>query len=198
MESQRILLANEGVGKETELSHRQKIRNFAWRCGGLLLGLATPLSPSLAQVASSEFLAESAQSNGTSTQILSPLRTLTFRDALERAQRNNPQFQSAVSDARLAHEDRLQSRATPLPSLGLSSQYLNGQGNGMIPTGRFVTQDGVHVYREWSVVSQDLSPATLTRTDYKRATAAETLSQTKAEKARLELALTVVKPTTAL
>src|SRR6476620_9339553 len=67
------------------------------------------------------------------------------------------------------------------------------QGNGLIPTGKFVTQDGVHVYREWSVVRQDLSPATLTRTDYKRATAAETLSQTKAEKARLALALTVVK-----
>jgi outer membrane protein TolC len=112
---------------------------------------------------------------------------------LERAQRNDPQFQSAVSDARLAHEDRLQSQATPLPSLGLSSQYLNTQGNGLIPTGKFVTQDGVHVYREWSVVRQDLSPGTLTRTDYKRATAAETLSQTKAEKARLALALTVVK-----
>jgi hypothetical protein len=28
-----------------------------------------------------------------------------------------------VSDARLAHEDRLQSRAAPLPSLGVSSQY---------------------------------------------------------------------------
>jgi len=176
------------------LSYRQKPRNIAALGGGMLLGLVTSLSPGLSQVAtSSEFLAASAQSNGTSTQTISPLPTLTFRDALERAQRNDPQFQSAVSDARLAHEDRLQSRATPLPSLGLSSQYLNTQGNGLIPTGKFVTQDGVHVYREWSVVRQDLSPATLTRTDYKRATAAETLSQTKAEKARLALALTVVK-----
>jgi hypothetical protein len=46
--------------------------------------------------------------------------------------RLSAQIQSAVSDARLAHEDRLQSRATPLPSLGLSSQYLNTQGNGLI------------------------------------------------------------------
>jgi outer membrane protein TolC len=160
----------------------------------MLLGLVTSLSPALAQVAtSSEFLAASVQSNGTSTQIRSPLPTLTFRDALERAQRNDPQFQSTVSDARLAHEDRLQSRATPLPALSLSSQYLNTQGNGRIPTGKFVTQNGVHVYREWSIVRQDLSPATLMRTDYKHAKAAETLSQTKVEKARLALAVTVVK-----
>src|SRR5258705_9129533 len=137
------------IGKETELSHRQKTRNIAGLCGSMLLGLVTSLSLGLAQVAaSSEFLAASAQSNGSSTQTLSPLPTLTFRDALERAQTNDPPFQSAVSDARLAHEDRLQSRAISLPSLGLSSQYLNTQGNGLIPTGKFVTQDGVHVYRE--------------------------------------------------
>jgi len=127
------------------------------------------------------------------TQTQSPLSTLTLLDALERAQRLDPQFQSAVSDAKLAREDRLQSRAAPFPTLGLSSQYLNGQGNGLIPTGRYITQDGVHVYREWSVVRQDLSPATLARTDYKRATVAEALSQSKAAKARLALAVTVVK-----
>src|SRR5882672_753369 len=101
MGSHRVLVANEGIGKETELSYRQKPRNIAALGGGMLLGLVTSLSPGLAQVAtSSEFLAASAQSNGTSTQTLSPLPTLTFRDALERAQRNDPQFQSAVSDAR--------------------------------------------------------------------------------------------------
>jgi outer membrane protein TolC len=160
----------------------------------MLLCLVTSLSPTFAQLsAPPDFLAASVQSNGSSTQILSALPTLTFQDALERAQRNDPTFQSAASNAKLAREDRLQSRAAPLPSLNLSSQYLNTQGNGFIPTGRFVTNDGVHVYREWSVVRQDLSPATLTRTEYKRATAAEALSQTKAEKARLVLAVTVVK-----
>jgi outer membrane protein TolC len=154
----------------------------------------TSLSPASAQVAPpSEFAAMPVQSNATYTQTQSPLPPLTLLDALERAQRLDPQFQSAVSDAKLAREDRLQSRATPLPSLGLSSQYLNTQGNGLIPTGTFVTNDGIHVYREWGVVRQDLSPATLTRTEFKRATATEALSQTKAEKARLALVVTVVK-----
>jgi outer membrane protein TolC len=160
----------------------------------MLLCLITSLSPTLAQVsAPPDFLAASVQSNGTSAQILSPLITLTFQDALKRAQRNDPTFQSAVSNAKLAHEDRIQSRAAPFPTLGLSSQYLNTQGNDRIPTGRYVTQDGVHVYREWSVVRQDLSPATLLRTDYRHARVAEAVSQTKAEKARLALAVTVVK-----
>src|SRR5580704_14878965 len=187
-------LANKWIGKEGELSHRQKTRNSAQLCAIMLVGMFTSLSPASAQVAPpSEFAAMPVQSNATYTQTQSPLPPLTLLDALERAQRLDPQFQSAVSDAKLAREDRLQSRATPLPSLGLSSQYLNTQGNGLIPTGTFVTNDGIHVYREWGVVRQDLSPATLTRTEFKRATATEALSQTKAEKARLALVVTVVK-----
>ena len=161
---------------------------------GMLLGLVASLSPALAQVDTSfEFAATPVQSGETAPPIQPALPTLTFRDALARAQRIDPKFQSAVSDAKLAHEDRIQSRAAPFPTLGLSSQYLNTEGNDRIPTGRYVTQDGVHVYREWSVVRQDLSPATLIRTDYKRARVAEAVSQTKAKKAGLALAVTVVK-----
>jgi outer membrane protein TolC len=186
-------LANKWIGKEGELSHRQKTRNSAQLCATLLVALFTSLFPARAQVdASAEFAAMPVQLNSTYTQTQSPLPTLTLLDALERAQRLDPQFRSAVSNVKLAREDRLQSRAAPFPTLGLSSQYLNTQGNGLIPTGRYVTQDGVHVYREWSVVRQDLSPATLARTDYKRTTVAEALSQSKAEKARLALAVTVV------
>ena len=160
----------------------------------MLLCLVTSLSPTLAQVAtSSQFTGPPAQSSVPFSQTQSPPLTLTLLDALARAQRNDPQFQSAVSDAKLAHEDRRQSRAVLLPSLDMSSQYLNTQGNGLIPTGRFVTNDGVHVYREWSVIKQDLSPGTLAATDYKRASAAEATSQTKVEKARLALAVTVTK-----
>jgi hypothetical protein len=63
-----------------------------------------------------------------------------------------------------------------------SSQYLNTQGNGVIPTGKYLTQDGVHLYREWAVVRQHLSPATLIRTDYKRAKVAEAVSETEGER----------------
>ena len=55
-------------------------------CAGMLLGLIASLSPALAQVAAlSEFATGRVRSNETSTQILSPLPTLTLRDALERA-----------------------------------------------------------------------------------------------------------------
>jgi outer membrane protein TolC len=156
----------------------------------MLLCLVTSLWPALAQVAVlPEFAAGPVQSSGASTLI----PTLTLRDALGRAQRIDPTLQSAVSDASAAHEDRLQSRAAPLPSLHLSSQYLNTEGNGRIPTATFVTNDGVHVYREWGVVREDLSPAVLARTAYKHSVAAEALSQAKAEKARLALEIKVVK-----
>ena len=119
--------------------------------------------------------------------------TLTLQDALTRAQRNEPQFLSALSGARLAHEDSVQARASLYPSLGLRSEYLNTQGNGVLPSGRYVTNDGVHVYREWSVIHQDLSPTTLTGTGYQRARAAEAVAQAKAEIARRGLVVTVTK-----
>jgi outer membrane protein TolC len=170
-----------------------KTRSSASLCAGMLLGLITPPSTIPAQVATSSEFTASVPSNDTFSQTQSAPPTLTLQDALARAQRIDPQFQSAVSNAKVAREDRLQSRAALLPSLAGSSQYLNTQGNGLIPTGRFVTQDGVHVYRDWGVLKQDLSPGTLMGTGYKSATVAEAISQTKAEKARLALAITVTK-----
>ena len=117
--------------------------------------------------------------------------TLTFQDALARAQKYEPQFLGALNTAQLAREDVLLARAALYPSAGLSSQYLNTEGNGKWPSGRFVTNDGVHVYREWAVFHQDLSPGTLTRTGYQRATAAEAVARAKAEVARRGLTLTV-------
>ena len=64
---------------------------------------------------------------------------------------------------RVARQDREQARTALYPSLSAKSEYLGTEGNGKIPTSRFVTNDGVHVYREWAVVHQDLSPGTFTR-----------------------------------
>ncbi len=58
---------------------------------------------------------------------------------------------------------------------------------------RFVTNDGVHVYREWAVVHQDLSPGTFTRIAVQRATAVEALARARVEIARRGLAPTVAK-----
>jgi len=118
--------------------------------------------------------------------------TLTLQDALARAQINGPQLLSALSDANQAREDLIQARAAQRPSVGLKSDYLGTQGNGVLPSGRFVTNDGVHVYREWAVVHQDFTAA-LTRTGTQRAAAAESLAQARAEIARRGLAVTVIK-----
>jgi outer membrane protein TolC len=122
-----------------------------------------------------------------------PPVTITFQDALERARKLDPTLVGAMSDARGAHEDRTQARNAFLPTLSDSTQYLNTQGNGKTPDGRYVTNDGIHVYREWIVYHQDLSPSLLMGTGYTRAKAAEALANAKAEIARRGLLVTVAK-----
>jgi outer membrane protein TolC len=120
--------------------------------------------------------------------------TVTLQDALERARKNDAGYRSAVSDAKNAHEDRLQARNALLPSIEGSVQYLGTQGNGgRISDGRFVTNDGIHVYRAWGVFHQDLSPGIFMGTGLKKAKAAEALAKAKAEIARRGLTVTVSK-----
>ena len=122
-----------------------------------------------------------------------PPVTITLQDALERARRNDAQYLSAVADAQIAREDRVQAKAALLPQASSTLQYLGTQGNGVLPSGRFVSNDGVHMYRAWGVLHQDLSPATFLMTGYKRASAAEALAKAKTEIAARGLAATVTR-----
>src|SRR6266849_5018899 len=123
-----------------------------------------------------------------------PPITLTLKDALDRASKNDPLYLGAVSDAKSAHEDRVQARAALLPSVNGTLAYLGTQGNGgKISDGRFVTNDGIHVYRAMGVFHQDLSAGTFMATGYHRAAAAEALANARAEIARRGLAVTVTK-----
>jgi outer membrane protein TolC len=120
--------------------------------------------------------------------------TITLADAMERARKLDPTLVGAMSDAKSAREDRLQARNAMLPQLTGTSQYLNTQGDGgRISDGRFVTNDGVHIYREWIVFHQDLSPSLLMGTPLTRAKAAEALANAKSEIARRGLTVTVTK-----
>jgi outer membrane protein TolC len=121
--------------------------------------------------------------------------TITLADAIARARKVDAQYLGAVSDARNAHDDTLQSRNAMLPSVTATSQFLGTEGYGPAkPTiGRFVTQDGVHVYRAWGVFHQDLSPTTYLGTGYHRAQAGEALANAKAEIAQRGLTVTVTK-----
>jgi outer membrane protein TolC len=118
---------------------------------------------------------------------------VTLQDAIARARKIDAQYLGAADDVRNVREDRLQARNAMLPSASATSQYLGTQGNGKIPSGRFVTNDGVHVYRAWGVFRQDLSPVTYLGISYRRASAAEALAQAKAEIAQRGLTVTVTK-----
>src|ERR1700722_16693350 len=121
-------------------------------------------------------------------------KTITLADAMERARKLDPPLVGAISDAKSAREDRLQARNAMLPQLTGTSQYLNTQGDGgRISDGRFVTNDGVHIYRDWIVFHQDLSPSLLMGTPLTRAKAAEALANAKSEIARRGLTVTVTK-----
>jgi outer membrane protein TolC len=118
--------------------------------------------------------------------------TLTLQDALARAQLNAPQFLSAVSDLNVAHEDVFQAKGARRPTLSGRSEYLGTQGNGVISGGRYVTNDGVHVYRDWAVLHQDFT-AGLSKTAYQRAEVAEALARAKVEVARRGVAVTTTR-----
>ena len=124
---------------------------------------------------------------------LGPPVTITLHDAMDGARKNYAQYLSAVTDAKVAHEDTVQARDALLPSVGFTQQYLNTQGNGTLPSGRYVTNDGVHVYRVWGVFHQEMPAGFFTFSPYHRAAAAAALAQAKAEIARRGLIVTVTK-----
>jgi outer membrane protein len=123
----------------------------------------------------------------------SPPIVVTLQDALDRAKNNDVQLQSAVADALVAREDRLQARTALLPGVSNSTQYLGTQGNGTLPTGRFVANDGVHMYREWAIVHQEVTANTFLKTGVRRATAAEALANARVEIAQRGLTVTVTR-----
>lgn len=122
-----------------------------------------------------------------------PPLTLTLQDALERAKQNDAQFQAASTDADLATEDRVQAKAGLFPAFSATTQYLGNQANGVNPNGRFVSLDGVNMYRAWAVMRQDLSPSTLSATPLHRAKALEAVARAKLEVAERGLAVTVTR-----
>ena len=118
---------------------------------------------------------------------------VTLQDALDRAKRNDGPFQSSVADAEIAREDRVQAKSALLPALSHSTQYLGNSPNGVNPNGRFVSLDGVKMYRSWAVAHEELSPNTFMLTPLRKAQAAEALAQAKLEVAQRGLAVTVTR-----
>lgn len=166
--------------------------HHTWKPGIGAIALTIAASLSYAQNASLLPLVESRAVQQTSA-TQQPPATLTLKDALALAEKNDPAVLAAASDVATAREDRAQARAALYPSLSGRSEYLGTEGNCKLSESRFVTNDGVHVYRDWAVVHQDLSPGTLKRVAVQRASAAEALARAKMEIARRGLAATVTK-----
>jgi outer membrane protein TolC len=160
----------------------------------MLAGLMPLALPAQAQQAAPTEPAQPSVQLQKPTGAAEPPVTITLADAIARARKVDAQYLSAQGDARNAHDDTLQARNAMLPQASATSQFLGTQGNGgRTQVGRFVTNDGVHVYRAWGVFSQNLSPTTYLGTGYRQAQAAEALAKAKAEIAQRGLTVTVTK-----
>ncbi|HLH08689.1 MAG TPA: TolC family protein [Terriglobales bacterium] len=118
--------------------------------------------------------------------------TLTLQDALHRAQQNEPQFRAALTEAGIAHEDRVQARSALLPTIAYNNQFLYTQGNGT-PTARYIANNGVHEYISQGDAHQVLNFGFGQLADYRRTAAMEALAQARAEIAARGLVVTVTQ-----
>jgi outer membrane protein TolC len=116
--------------------------------------------------------------------------SLTLADALSRAKANSPQFQAALTQLGLAHEDRVQARAALLPGVDYNNGFIYTEGNGT-PSGRFIANNGPHEYISQGAVQQSVGLAQFA--DYRRAAAAQAMARAKAEIAARGLTVTVVR-----
>src|ERR1700753_2004012 len=69
-----------------------------------------------------------------------PLR-LTLADALTRARQNSVLYQAALTDARIAHEDKKQSVAALLPSVNYNNSAIYTQANGVDGQIKFIANN---------------------------------------------------------
>jgi outer membrane protein TolC len=155
----------------------------------MILGLSLTVG-ALAQSAPNQVLTGiGSQQNSSGAPSNAPL-TLTLQDALQRAKKNNPEYRAAVTEFGLAKEDRVQSRASLLPSVNYNAAFLYTEGNGTAAA-RFVANNGVHEYISQGNVHQEFSLANVA--DYRRSAAAEAVARARSEIAARGLLVTVVQ-----
>ncbi len=135
-------------------------------------------------------LGQASPGGQTSTPLPAGALSLTFADALARAKANSPQFQAAITELGLAHEDRLQARAGLLPGVNYNNSFIYTQGNGTA-SGVFIANNGVHEYISQGIAHEAIGPAEIA--DYQRAAAAYALALAKHEIAVRGLVVTVVE-----
>lgn len=163
------------------------LRNICWI---FLLTASCPWSAGAAQQSgdsSPKPAAAAAQQPATPAE---PALRLTLDDALIRARQNSPQFQAALAEAQIAHEDTKQAKDALLPAITYDNQILYTQGNG---TGgvRYIANNAVHEYISQGNVHEVLSVAGIY--EVRRASAGAALARARAEIASRGLVVTVVQ-----
>jgi len=150
-------------------------------CAGIAAAQETPASTGAAP-------SREAQQAAPAT---SPALRLSLEDALARARKNSTQFQSALTDAAIARQDRYQAAAALLPSVTYNNQALytqsNGPGNGV----RYIANNSVHEYISQANVHEVIDLVSISA--FRRASAASALAKARAEIASRGLVVTVVQ-----
>jgi outer membrane protein TolC len=172
--------------------HNQRLHRIAVMAALCLGSICFPSMPAWSQTPEVDATVQLAQPPGPDQS--QPPVVITLEDAIKQARKVDARYQAALNDAKTAHEDRVQARNAILPAVSYTTQALLTEGNGGKTTvGRYVTNDGVHVYRAWGVVHEDLSPANYLGTTYRQAGAAEAIARARAEIAKRGLNVTVTK-----
>lgn len=152
-------------------------------------------------------IARCQESRGTSAQAQQPAQQshaspsaplrLTLQDALDRARSNSTQFQSALTTAGLAREDRTQARNALLPTVTYNNSVIYTQGvppGGQAAIGApviFIANNAVHEYLSQADVHQVFDAAAFA--NFRRMGAAAAVARAQAEIASRGLVVTVVQ-----
>ena len=115
---------------------------------------------------------------------------LTLKDAIERAKRLEPTYQTAVTAAGVARESRNQSRDALLPSLRYNNSLMISQLNAVGEV-RFLANDRLHEYTSQANVHEAIGLAEIE--NYRSAAAAAAVAKAQAEIAQRGLVSTVVQ-----
>lgn len=116
---------------------------------------------------------------------------LTLADAVERARHNSVVYQSALTDARLAHEDKKQAVAALLPSVNYNNSAIYTEGTGVDGQVKFIANNAIHEYLSQANVHEVLDVAGFS--EARRAAANAAAAKARAEIASRGLVVTVVQ-----
>jgi outer membrane protein TolC len=115
---------------------------------------------------------------------------LTLEDALARARKYNPQFQSVVTDAAIAHQDSKQALAGLLPSVNYDNSLLYTQPGGVNGV-RFLNNNAPHEYISQADIHETIGVAEIA--SFRRVSAAAAVAKAKADIASRGLTVAVVQ-----